>query len=326
MKIKKYHIIISIILVCSIFLIIYSNSNVKTEQTQIGIIQFIEHDCLDMARKGFIDELAKQGFEDGKNIKIDYQNAQGDQSVCNSIASNFLESNAKKDLILSIATPAAQSVANLTKTVPTLFTAVTDPVLCGLVKSIDEPGGNITGTSDMVAVEKQINLIKQLKPNARKIGILYCSSEANSQVQAQIAKSEAEKLGLEAIDYTISNSSEIQQMVEYMSGLVDAIFVPTDNLVVSCMPLVSKIATAAKKPIICSESASVKNGALATYEIDFYKLGKETAKQAISILRGQETPQKLPVQYQPDPKLCINYEVAKKLEIEIPEELRRKAQ
>ncbi len=326
MKIKKYHIIISIILVCSIFLIIYSNSDVKTEQKQIGIIQFIEHDCLDMARKGFIDELAEQGFEDGKNIKIDYQNAQGDQSVCNSIANNFLENNAKKDLILSIATPAAQSVANLTKTVPTLFTAVTDPVLCGLVKSIDEPGGNITGTSDMVAVEKQINLIKQLKPNARKIGILYCSSEANSQVQAQIAKSEAEKLGLEAIDYTVSNSSEIQQMVEYMTGLVDAIFVPTDNLVVSCMPLVSKIATAAKKPIICSESASVKNGALATYGIDFYKLGKETAKQAVSILRDQETPQKLPVQYQPDPKLCINYEVAKKLEIEIPEELRRKAQ
>ena len=159
-------VIISIILVCSIFLIIYSNSDVKTEQKQIGIIQFIEHDCLDMARKGFIDELAEQGFEDGKNIKIDYQNAQGDQSVCNSIANNFLENNAKKDLILSIATPAAQSVANLTKTVPTLFTAVTDPVLCGLVKSIDEPGGNITGTSDMVAVEKQINLIKQLKIQA----------------------------------------------------------------------------------------------------------------------------------------------------------------
>lgn len=326
MKIKKYHIITAIILICSVFLIILSNSNVKNEQKQIGIIQFIEHDCLDMARKGFIDGLAEQGFEDGKNIKIDYQNAQGDQSVCNSIASNFLENNDKKDLILSIATPAAQSVANLTKSVPMLFTAVTDPVSCGLVKSIDEPGGNITGTSDMVAIEKQINLIKQLKPNARKVGILYCSSEANSQVQAQIAKSEAEKLGLEAIDYTISNSSEIQQMVEYMAGLVDAIFVPTDNLVVSCMPLVSKIATAAKKPIICSESASVKNGALATYGIDFYKLGKETAKQAVAILRGQETPQKLPVQYQSDPKLCINYEVAKKLEIEIPENLRGQAQ
>ena len=167
MKIKKYHIITAIILICSVFLIILSNSNVKNEQKQIGIIQFIEHDCLDMARKGFIDELAEQGFEDGKNIKIDYQNVQGDQSVCNSIASNFLENNDKKDLILSIATPAAQSVANLTKSVPMLFTAVTDPVSCGLVKSIDEPGGNITGTSDMVAIEKQINLIVML--NSKKI-------------------------------------------------------------------------------------------------------------------------------------------------------------
>ena len=326
MKIKKYHIIISIMLICSIFLIIYSNSNIKTEQKQIGIVQFIEHDCLDMARKGFIDELANQGFEDGKNIKIDYQNAQGDQSVCNSIAGNFVENNAKKDLILSIATPAAQSVANLTKSVPMLFTAVTDPVSCGLVKSIDQPGGNITGTSDMVAVEKQISLIKKLKPDALKVGILYCSSEANSHVQAQAAKIEAEKLGLEASDYTVSNSSEIQQVVEYMTGLVDVIFVPTDNLVVSCMPLVSKIANAAKKPIICSESSSVKNGALATYGIDFYKLGQETAKQAVKILRDKSLPQNLPVEYQYDPKLSINYEVAKKLEIEIPQKLRGRLQ
>ena len=237
-------------LICSILLIVSSNLKVENKQKQIGIVQFIEHDCLDMARRGFIDELAEQGYEDGKNIKIDYQNAQGDQSVCNSIASNFLENNNKKDLILSIATPAAQSVANITKNIPILFTAVTDPVSCGLVKSIEQPGANVTGTSDMVAVEKQISLIKQLKPGAKKVGVLYCSSEANSKVQAQMAAAEAKKLGLEAVDYTVSSSSEVQQMVEYACGMVDVIFVPTDNLVVSCMPLVSKIATAAKTLIL----------------------------------------------------------------------------
>lgn len=326
LKIKKHYIVIAIIIICSALVVISSNLKMKSEQKQIGILQFIEHDCLDMARKGFVDELASQGYEDGKNITIDYQNAQGDQSVCNSIANNFVGANNKKDLILAIATPAAQSVANLTKDIPTLITAVTDPVSCGLVKSVEHPGGNITGTSDRVAVGKQIDLIKKLNPNAKKIGVLYCSSEANSKVQAQTAADEAKKLGLEARDYTVSSSSELQQMVEYMCGEVDVIFVPTDNLVVSCMPLVSKVATANKTPIICSESASVKNGALATYGIDFYELGRITARQAIRILKGEAKPENMAIEYMNEPKFVINYEIAKQLGIVIPDELKGELQ
>ncbi len=326
LKIKKYHIVIVIIIICSALVVISSNLKMKNEQKQIGILQFIEHDCLDMAKKGFVDELASQGYEDGKNVVIDYQNAQGDQSVCNSIASNFVGANNKKDLILAIATPAAQSIANLTKDIPTLITAVTDPVSCGLVKSIDCPGGNVTGTSDMIAVEKQISLIKKLNPSAKKVGVLYCSSEANSKVQAQKASEEATKLGLQARDYTISSSSELQQMVEYMCLEVDVIFVPTDNLVVSCMPLVSKVATANKIPIICSESASVKNGALATYGIDYYDLGKNTARQAVRILKGEAKPENMAIEYINEPKLVINYEVANQLGIVIPDELKGELQ
>lgn len=326
LKIKKHYIVIAIMVICSALVVISSNLKVKSEQKQIGILQFIEHDCLDMARSGFVDELANQGYQDGKNVVIDYQNAQGDQSVCNSIANHFVGASNKKDLILAIATPAAQSIANLTKDIPTLITAVTDPVSCGLAKSVENPGGNITGTSDMVAVGKQIDLIKKLNPNAKKIGVLYCSSEANSKVQAQTATDEAAKLGLKARDYTVSSSSELQQMVEYMCSEVDVIFVPTDNLVVSCMPLVSKVATANKIPIICSESASVKNGALATYGIDFYELGRMTARQAVRILKDEAQPQNMAIEYMKEPKLVINYEIANQLGVIILDELKGELQ
>ena len=171
-----------------------------------------------------------------------------------------------------------------------------------------------------------LNNLKKLNPSAKKVGVLYCSSEANSKVQAQKASEEATKLGLQARDYTISSSSELQQMVEYMCLEVDVIFVPTDNLVVSCMPLVSKVATANKIPIICSESASVKNGALATYGIDYYDLGKNTARQSVRILKGEAKPENMAIEYINEPKLVINYEVANQLGIVIPDELKGELQ
>lgn len=323
MKIKKCHISTASIILCSLSLILCAKTEDKKE---IGIIQIVEHDCLDQAKLGFVDGLAELGYIDGENIKIDYKNAQGDQSVCNSIANNFVNGNNKKDLVLAISTPAAQAVANLTKEIPILITAVTDPEASGLVLSNDQPGNNITGTSDMVSIEKQIKLIKELLPKTKKIGVLYCSNEANSEIQAEVAAKESEKLGIETKNYTVSNSNELPQVMECMGKSVDAVFVPTDNLVVSCMPLVSKLATNNGIPIICSESASVKNGALATYAIDFYELGKLTAKQAAQVLNDERSPDNMPIEHLNNPKLIFNNETAEKLGISISDKLKGELQ
>ena len=327
MKISKYLIItISICLIIALFFYFYlkkGKTDNSTNAKRIGIIQIMEHECLDQARKGFIDKLEELGFKDGQNIKIDFRNAQGDQSLCNSIASNFSNDNPRKDLILAISTPAAQAAANATQDIPIIATCVTDFVSSGLVKSNNEPDTNVTGTSDMIPVKKQFELIKKLLPNAKKVGILYSSNEINSKIQAQNATEEAKKLNIETIEYTVSNSNEISQIMSHIGKSVDAIFVPTDNTVVSCMPLVSQIAVSNNLPVICSESASVKNGALATYGIDYYELGKQTAQIASEILNNKSYTSNIPIKFVTDNnlKLFINKKIAEKLNINISDEL-----
>ena len=322
MKILKYFIII--ISVCSVIaLFFYFKNNNNNKIKNIGIIQIMEHECLDKSRMGFIDGLAESGFKDGENIKIDFQNAQGDQSLCNSIASNFANNNPQKDLILAISTPAALAAKNATEDIPIIATCVTDFVSSGLIKSNNKPDTNVTGVSDMIPVRKQFELIKKLLPNAKKVGILYSSNEVNSKIQAQSASEEAEKLNIETIEYTVSNSNEIAQIMNHIGKSVDAIFVPTDNTVVSCMPLVSQIASSNNLPVISSEPASVKNGALATYGIDYYELGKQSAIMAAEILNNKSYTSNMPIKFIDDNnlKLFINKKVAEKLKIDIPNEL-----
>lgn len=314
MKLKKYKIALLILSLCTSALIILGNKNLNNKVKQIGIIQISEHDCLDQARIGFIDKLAELGYKDGKNIKIEYRNAGGDQNILNQIANNFANSN-REDIIFAISTPAAQTISNIEKSIPIIITAVTDPESCELTKE------NITGTHDMIPVGKQIGLIKTLLPNAKKVGILYSSAEINSKHQAELANEEAKKLGLQARDYTVSNLNELEQVTEYMAGQVDVIFVPTDNLVVSSMPLVSKCAEKHGIPIICSEMARVKNGALATYGMDYYRLGKLTAEKAAEVLQGKK-PKDIPIESLENIKLTLNQTVAEKLKIEIPKNLK----
>jgi putative ABC transport system substrate-binding protein len=231
--------------------------------------------------------------------------------------------NDKPDLILSIATPSAQAVVNATKDIPVLVTAVTDPASAGLVASNEAPGGNVSGTSDLTPVKKQIELLKQLVPDAKKIAVLYSSSEVNSVVQADLAKAAGKELGIEVIDSTVSNSNEIQQVVQSLVGKVDAVYAPTDNLIASSMSTVAQVANANNLPVICGEGGMVDNGGLATYGIDYYELGILTGKQAVKILEGTATTADMPIEYLPDEKctLQINSEVAKQLGIIIPEEL-----
>ncbi len=286
---------------------------------RIGVVQLVEHAALDAAYEGFVDGLAEAGYIDGENIVIDYQNAQGEQANCITIAQKLVNDN--DDLILAIATPAAQAVANLTRTIPILVTAVTDPASARLVASNEAPGGNVTGTSDLTPVEAQINLLTQLLPEAKTVGMLYCSSEQNSKYQIDLAKKTCDSLGLSYIDATVSNSNEIQQVVQSLIGKVDAIYTPTDNMIAAGMATVSIVTTPAKIPVICGEGGMVDQGGLATYGINYYELGKQTGAMAVSILRDGANPAEMPIQYLENADLQINMETAEAIGITIPEEL-----
>lgn len=293
---------------------------------RIGVLQLVQHEALDASYKGFVDGLKEAGYEEGKNIKIDFQNAQGDQSNCNTIATKFV--NDGEDLILAIATPAAQAVANATQDIPILVTAVTDPESAKLVASNAAPGGNVSGTSDLTPVKEQMNLLKQLLPNAKKVAMLYSSSEVNSTIQVDMAKAACTELGLETVDASVSNSNEIQQVVQSLVGKVDAIYAPTDNLIAAGMQTVSLVAEPNNIPIICGEAGMVNNGGLATYGIDYYNLGKLTAAQAVKIFEGTAKPATMPIEYLADDALTvtINKAVADKLGITIPDEFKDKVQ
>ena len=262
---------------------------------KIGVIQLVEHPALDSSYKGFVDGLAEAGFVDGKNIVIDYQNAQGEQANCVTIANKLV--NDKDDLILAIATPAAQAVANLTTEIPILVTAVTDPQSANLVKSNEKPDTNVSGTSDLTPVNAQISLLKKIVPNAKTVGLMYCSSEQNSVFQIEIAKKSCAENGLEFVEGSVSNSNEIQQVTQSLVGKVDAIYIPTDNMLAAGMATVAMVANEAKLPVIVGEGGMVASGGLCTYGINYYELGKQTATQAVDILKNGANPKDMPIQY-----------------------------
>ena len=293
----------------------------KEEVYKIGVNQLVTHAALDASYQGFVDALADAGYVDGENIVIDYQNAQGDQSNANTIATKLVNDN--NDLILAIATPSAQAVANATKDIPILITAVTDPAGSGLVASNEAPGGNVSGTSDLTPVTQQIELLTKLLPEAKTVAILYCSSESNSKIQADLATAALEAVGLTAVEATVSNSNEIQQVVQSLVGKVDAIYAPTDNIIAAGMPTVAMVANDNNLPVICGEAGMVDAGGLATYGIDYYELGRMTGEQAVKIIKGEATTDSMAIGYLPSEQceLTINEEVATKLGITIPGEL-----
>lgn len=286
---------------------------------KIGVVQLAEHPALDASYQGFVDGLKEAGWVEGKDFVIDYQNAQGEQANCQTIASKLV--NDQNDLIFAIATPAAQAVASTTDTIPTLIAAVTDAADAKLVKSNEKPGTNITGTSDLNPIPEQMKLLKKLVPDAETVGILYCSSESNSKFQVELAKEAASELGLKTIEATVSSSAELQQVAEALIGKVDVIYAPTDNMVSSGLTTVSAIAEPAGVPIIAAEEAMLPKGGLATYGVNYYDLGKMTGAQAVRILKDGENPAEMPIEYQTDCDLVINKQVAEKLGITIPEDI-----
>lgn len=299
-----------------------STGNGDQKQVKIGIVQIVEHPALDSAREGFLETLKANGYEKDKNLTLDYQNAQGDQSMLQSITQKF--SSTKLDLVLAIATPSAQAMASASTDIPILITAVTDPVEAKLVNSMDKPGKNVTGTTDMNPIKEQFELMKTLVPTVKKVGVIYNAGEVNSQVQVAIAKNVAAELGLEIVEATVTTSADVLQASQSLIGKVNAIYVPTDNMVVSAAQSVVQVSHKNKIPIISGESSVVDKGALATIGINYKNLGKQTGEMALRVLKG-EKPQDMPIEAQKDFDTVLNQSAIDLFGITVPEEISKKA-
>lgn len=287
----------------------------KKDVFRIGISQFITHQSLDATREGFVDELAKQGYVEGKNIEIDLQNAQGEQRNLKTISQQLAESS---DVVLAIATPSAQSLANTTQTTPVIFSAVTDPVSAKLVESREHPGGNVTGTSDQSsdAISTQINLIKRVLPKAKTIGILYTQSEPNSVVQKDEAKRLLEEKGFTVVEKTILDSNNVKAAAESLMAEVDMVFVPTDNIISSTMETVKQVSIKHKVPVFGGSTEMVAVGGLYNYGTNYEELGRQTARMLIRVLKG-EKPENIAVELPEKLELHTNQEMADALGIDI---------
>lgn len=285
----------------------------EDEEYRIGITQIVAHPSLDAAREGFKEALEEAGLE----VTFDENNAQGEQATATSIATKFNTGN--YDLVLAIATPTAQASAQVITNKPVLFTAVTDPVAAELVESNERPGANVTGTTDMNPVADQIKLVKRLKPDARTVGVIYSSGEVNSAVQVELARTAAQEEGLELVEKTVTNTGEVSQAAATLD--VDAIYVPTDNNVVSGLSAVVQVAEQKKIPLIVGEGDSVRGGGVITTGIDYRQLGRQTGDMAVRILRDGADPATMPVEAQKEYTTYVNTAAAERMGVTIPEDL-----
>ena len=294
-----------------------TDTKTETAQTEgakkykIGITQIVSHPALDQSREGFKDALKEAGLD----VEYDEQNAQGDITIANTIANKFVTD--KVDLIFSIATPTTQAAVNATSSIPIIFTAVTDPEAAGLIKP------NVTGSSDRVDnVAEQLDVLKELNPNATTIGVLYNSSEQNSVTQVELIKKVAAEKGIKVEEQAVTAVSELTQALDNLLSKADALYIPTDNLVVSNMPVVVERANAAKKIVIATDEGSVTNGALYTKGIDFYELGKEAGKLAAQILKDGKSPSDLEIVTLKPTNLVFNKKTMEAIGVTLPEKLK----
>ncbi|HEM4571691.1 TPA: ABC transporter substrate-binding protein [Streptococcus suis] len=289
-----------------------SSEQASSDVIKVGVLQYMEHESLTAAREGFLAELEANGYKEGEKLVLDYQNAQGDQANLQTISEQLIDGN---DIVLAIATPSAQSLATVSTETPIVFTAVTDPLSADLVESIEKPGGLLTGTSDQAPIDKQVELLGQAVPDAKTVGILYTTSERNSEVQVEQAKELLEKAGYKVVVKGITSSNEVQDATTSLMKDVDALFIPTDNTVASTMTMIGELSVEHKVPVIGGSTDMVDEGGLLTYGTNYEALGRQTAKMAIKIIEGANVSETA-VEYPETVSLHVNEEMAQKLGID----------
>lgn len=304
-----------------------NNTNKNKEQEnrkiiKVGVLQLLSHPALDAIYKGFEDELNKEGYKVGENIKIDLQNAQGDQSNLATMSKKLSSEN--NNIFVGITTPATLSLSNEIKNKPIIMSGITYPVEAGLIKDEQLPETNITGVSDRTPIKKQLEVMKKIIPNLKKVGVLYTASEDNSIKQAKEAEEYAKELGLEVKLSTIANTNDIQQVTESLANETQAIFIPIDNTLASAMDTVIKVTDKKKIPVFPSADTMVEAGGVLGIAVDQYNIGVETAKVLIKVLNGAD-PKNTPIVLANEGIIYLNEKKAKILGLNIPEEISSKA-
>ncbi|MGX7197116.1 ABC transporter substrate-binding protein [Enterococcus olivae] len=291
-----------------------SSGDGGSDVKKVGVVQIVQHGSLDAAYEGFKEGLAEGGYVEGENLEIDYQNAQNNQDNLKSMSEKLVKDNS--DLLLGIATPSAQSLANETSDIPIVVTAVTDLVEAKLVESNEEPGRNVTGTTDMVPIEKQIALLLSVIEEPKTIGIMYNAGEVNSKIQADIAEAALVESGVDVRVLTANTTNDVQQVTTSLAKDVDGIYIPTDNTFANAAAIVGEVAKETKTPIVAASIEQVEAGALTTFGIDYHSLGKQTGVMAAKILDGDAEPSSMPVETANDLELVVNEDMAEALGID----------
>lgn len=302
---------------------VVSISTFAQEKIQnVAITAIVEHPALDSIRKGVVEELAREGFVDGKNITIDYQSAQGSTATAAQIARKFVGD--KVDIIIPITTPSAQPVVAATRSIPVVFSGVTDPIAAKLVKSWEPSGTNVTGISDHKPIEPQFKLIQTLVPELKAVGYVYSAGEVNSAIVLDELKAEAEKHSVQVVPVAVQRTADIGMAARSLNGKVQAIYISEDNAVVSAYEALHKAALEAKIPVIAADRDTVERGAIAAYAVNQYDIGVATGKSAARVLRGEKAGD-IPTQEVNQFELSINIKTAKELGIDVAEELLKEA-
>ena len=298
-----------------------SGSKSGDAEYTIGISQFAEHGSLDNCREGFIEGLKEEGIEEGENLKIEYKNAAADQGTAKQISDTFVSD--KVDLICGIATPSTQAAFNsaMNSDIPVIYTAVTDPAEAKLVDDEGNPVGEITGTSDELPIKEQLEMIREILPDAKKVGILYTTSEANSVSALSTYKKLAGDYDLEIVEKGVTQTADISLAAEELLGEVDCLTNLTDNTVVNSLATILDKANAQKIPVFGSEIEQVKLGCLAAEGLDYIKLGKQTGKMAAQVLKGEKKASEIKYETISEPGLYVNTKAAENLGITIDESL-----
>ncbi|MEJ5020655.1 ABC transporter substrate-binding protein [Ochrobactrum vermis] len=291
-------------------------TSAQAKDVTVAVTAIVEHPALDAARDGVKDALAEAGYKEGENLKFVYQSAQGNPATAAQIARQFVGDG--PDVIVPISTPSAQAVVSATRDIPIVFTAVSDPVGAQLVKDMAKPGGNVTGLSDMSPVVEHIKLIKEVMPNIKKLGYLYNSGETNSVSLLAALKEAASAEGIEIVESAATKSAEVQGAARALVGRADAMYVPTDNTIVSALESAVGVAEESKLPLFTADTDSVKRGALAALGFNYYDVGKQTGAVVVKILKG-EKPGDIPVDIAKGTDLVINLSAAKKMGVEFPQ-------
>ena len=291
---------------------------VHAENVTVDVTAIVEHPALDAVRDGVKDALAAAGYKEGENLTFVYKSAQGNAATAAQIARQFAGDG--PTVIVPISTPSAQAVAAATRDIPIVFSAVSDPVGAQLVKSMDKPGGNITGLSDMSPVAEHVALIKEILPNLKKLGFLYNSGEANSVSLLAALKAEAEKAGVEVIESAATKTAEVQGAARALVGKADAIDVPTDNTLISALESAVGVAVESKLPLFTADTDSVSRGAIAALGFNYYDVGKQTGAIVVRVLKG-ETVGDIPATIAKGTDLVVNKSAAAKMGVTLPEAL-----